>query len=182
MENKKCIQVFGASLMFLLLSNFVMAESYLGFGAGEASSDLKPLFGTQELEDSPMLKVFLGFRTDDHALEVDISVGTFDWVNSSLNSHTIVNVSGNVVGFIPMGETFELFGKIGVNLSSTTVEFLGETYEGESGIGLSYGGGLLLNFTEKFALRAEYQGVTGIDDGVDSGSLDWLSLQAVFTF
>lgn len=67
-------------------------------------------------------------------------------------------------------------------MSSTAVEFLGETYEGETGIGLSYGGGLLLNLTEKFALRAEYQGITGIDDGVDSGSLDWVSLQAVFIF
>lgn len=112
MKNKKGIKVLGTVLVLLSLSNFVMAESYLGFGAGEASSDLKPLFGTQELEDSPMIKAFLGFRTDDHAFEVDVSLGTFDWVNSNINSHAIVNVSANVVGFIPTGETLELFGKL----------------------------------------------------------------------
>ena len=129
-----------------------------------------------------MLKVFLGNRIDDHAFEVDISVGDFDWVNTNAASHSIVNMSANALGFIPMSDTFELFGKIGINLSTTTVEFLGTDYEGESGIGLSYGGGLLVNLTETFALRAEYQALTGIDDGVDSGSLDWLSLQAVFVF
>ena len=180
MGNKKRVQAFGLGLGLLLLSHSVIAAGYWGIGVGEASIDLKPFFGTQELEDSPMLKVFLGSRVDDHAFEVDISAGNFDWVNSNVNSHNIVNVSGNVLGFIPMNDTFELFGKIGINLSSTTVEFLGSLYEGDSGIGLSYGGGLLVNVTESFSLRAEYQGLTGIDDGVDSGSIDWVSLQAVF--
>lgn len=182
MKRKIFVQASVLSLGILFFSTSVLAGGYWGLGAGSASLDLKPLFGTEELEDSTMLKFILGSRTKNFALELDISAGVFDWVSSSANSHAVAVVSGNVLGFIPISETFELFGKAGLNTSSTSVDYYGSVYEGDSGFGISYGAGLLVNVTEKFALRAEYQGITGIDDGVDSGDLDWVSVQLVFAF
>jgi len=178
----RCMHKAGLGLAILLLSTAAIAESYIGLGVGSASNDLKPLFGTQTLEDSPMAKVIIGVRTDNHAIELDISLGNFEWVGSNANSHTVVNVSFNLVGFMPVGDVLEVFGKLGGNMSSTAVEFGGTVYEGESGFGLSYGGGLIFNVSEDFSFRAEYQGLTGIDDGVDTGNIEWLSLQAVLDF
>lgn len=179
----KRMRILLPCLTVLLFSPYAKAESYLGFGIGNASIDLKPLFGTQELEDSPMLKGFLGHHlSENFAVEMDLSLGTFDWVNSSNNSHTVVNISASGVGFIPLGDTFELFAKLGANLSSTAVDVQGSVYEGDTGIGVTYGAGLIINFTEKFALRFEYQVITDIDDGVDNGDLDWASGQIVFKF
>ena len=182
MNNKTIIKYFLIGLFIFGFSSHSYAESYWSIGAGNASIDLKPLFGTEELEDSTMIKVIIGHRTDNNGLELDISVGNFDWVNSSINSHTVAVVSGNLVRYLPLNDSIELFAKIGVNTSSTTVDYQGLLYEGDSGFGFAYGAGIDFRLTESFAFRAEYQGITGIDDGIDSGDLDWLSIQAVFGF
>ena len=146
----KFLSMFCVFATVSIFSQSSHAESYLGFGVGNASLDLKPLFGTRELEDSPMLKGFLGYRLEENvAVEVDLSLGDFDWVNSAGNSHTVVNISGCGVAFLPLGGTFELFAKFGATMSSTTVE---------------------------------YQAITNISDGIDSGDLDWVSGQIVFIF
>ena len=160
----------------------VFADGYWGIGVGNASLDLKPVFGTEELEDAAMLKVILGNRTGNFALEMDIAAGSFDWVGSTYNSHTVAVVSGAMIGFWSINETLEFFAKFGVNTSSTSVDYLGSLYEGDSGFGITYGAGVMINFSNSFALRGEYQGITGIDDGVDSGYIEWFSVQAVFGF
>ena len=169
-------------LGFSSLSTVVYADGYWGFGAGNASINLKPLYGTEKLEDSAMLQLIIGNRTDNFAFEINISAGVFDWEYSSVNSHAVAVVSANALGFLPVSDRFELFAKLGANYSNTAVDYYGGTYEGDVGFGISYGAGAMLNLTERFSLRAEYQGLTGIDDGVDSGDLDWVSLQAIFSF
>lgn len=182
MRTAKCMQVLGFSLGVLFMSASARAEGYWGFGIGEASLDLKPGFGAQAIEDSPMLKLIFGSRTIDQSIELDISLGVFDWTGTRDGSHTVANISVSGLAFMPIGEASWLFGKIGANLSTAAAKFQGTVFQSDVGLGITYGGGLIFDITETFALRAEYQVTTGISDGVDNGNLDWFSVQAVFSY
>jgi len=171
------------SLIFttMLISAPAFCDQYWGLGIGSASYDIKPLFGAREVDDGPMLRGFIGKRKDNAAFEMDASVGSFDWIGSS-DSHAVATLGVSGVGFIPLADTFEVYAKIGLSLYSTAVEYSGSVYEGETGVSLTAGAGVDINFTEKFGIRAEYQLMPGIDDGVDSGDIGLFTVNAVFQY
>jgi len=95
-------------------------------------------------------------------------------------------ITASVVGTIPLGDKFGLFGRIGAarydldnsgSIQGVPVE------EGDNDVKPFYGAGARFNVTENFALRAEYQiyqdlaGVNGNDDDINV----W-SGGALFTF
>ena len=79
---------------------------------------------------------------------------------------------------MPINETVSFFGKLGLNLWSADVTFLGTEYEADSGIALSAGADFKIS--ENFHLSAEYQVLPGLDDGVDKGDVQQLLFNAIF--
>jgi len=159
-------------LTFIYSISGASASTYIGGGLGKATWDLKPVLGSYELEDSIALRLFGGIRSGNLGGEAELSFSSHDWkyFNGSA-SHNAGSIILSGVGYLPITSTFELYGKIGMNLWSTTVELLGETYEGDDGVDLAFGLGLNLKVTEELLIRLEYQSLPGLSDGLDEGDI-----------
>ena len=122
------------SLMVLSCSNVSAAQTkYIGGGLGNATWDLEPL--GNELEDAMVFRGFMGMREDNFGWEGELSFSTHDWKNTSGEaSHTAAHIVLSGVGFLPLFESMELFGKIGLNFWGTSVDYQGDIYEGDNGI------------------------------------------------
>lgn len=95
-------------------------------------------------------------------------------------------VTASVIGTIPLGDKFGLFGRVGAarydlensgSIQGVPVE------EGDNDVKPFYGAGARFNLTENFALRAEYQiyqDLAGVDGNNDDVNV-W-SGGALFTF
>lgn len=167
-------------LFFTLFSSTAFASpgSYLGVGIGNASWDLTPTpFGTYDLEDSAAFKIYFGSKTGNLGGEMEFSFSSHDWdgFNATHNAGSFI-FSG--LAYLPVSDTVELFGKVGFNMWSTTVDLDGVVYEGESGIDLAFGAGLNIMLTETGGVRFEYQSLPGFDDGIDSGDITQFTINA----
>lgn len=170
-------------LVAALVSGSASADSYFGFGLGNASWDLKPFFGTNELEDGTAVRLFGGTRTGNFGMEIEFSFSEHDWKGSGgLATHNAGGLIFSGVGYLGLAPGFDLYGKAGLNLWNTTVDFLGLNYDGEDGINLALGVGLDIAATEQFHIRMEYQMLGTLDDGVDEGDLSQLTINGAYFF
>lgn len=113
-------------------------------------------------------KGFLGYRVNRHlAIE-----GTYiNWGEASIRNATfgglptsgrgeLTSMGAAIVGLLPVGERFSLFGKVGMLLSEVEVQvnvagFPGSGTQDETEI--HYGFGAMYNVTRNFALRGEWE-------------------------
>lgn len=175
-----CVFLILASSIF---TNQALAEQYWGLGLGKSSFDLTPLYGSFELDDAIAFKFVFGNKTDNTAFEMDMSFASYDWTGTYGDaSHNALNLVLAGLGYLPLSESVDLFGKIGANLWSTTVDLGGVHYEGDGGVGLSIGGGIEFTFTESSRVRMEYQMLNGLGDGVDEGDITNFMLTAIFNY
>ncbi len=145
-------------------------------GAGSGSSDDKGL-----VEEENGFKVFGGYRLNKRlALEAAVvQLGEF-----GAEEFTRQGTAWEVLGMLPVGKHFELFGKGGLFIWSVTVEefqcrnIFGSTVCDEfdsmtdDGIGLTYGVGANIHFTRRWGARLEWERFVDVGDGdVDLGSL-----------
>jgi len=171
-----------ALLFAISLSQNSFAGPYWGIGVGNTNWTLKPLFGTFELKDGTTLDLLLGVRTGNFAYEGEFTFSSHDWVGVSGATHHAGNVILAGLGYLPINQTFEFYGKLGLDFWKTTVDFAGATYDGDTGMSLVLGLGANINITPTFNLRAEYKRMNDIGDGVDTGDIGQGTLIAVFKF
>lgn len=167
----------------LCLSGNAYAEGYWGLGFGNASYDIKPLFGTFEVEDAVALKGFVGIRNGNFGFEGEGTVSMHDWEGAIGDaSHTVVNLVFSLVGYLPVSDNFSLYGKAGANFWGTSVSYSGAVYEGDNSIDPAFGLGMDWAVSESTHLRAQYSAYSGIGDGVDEGDMEVVTLDFAFYY
>jgi OOP family OmpA-OmpF porin len=157
-----------------ILSGSALAQPYIGFSAGQADVDesmaipgLVDPGGRVDGKDGAF-KLFGGFQFNQNfALEAalvdlgDVSYsGTF--AGASVTGGRIQNSGLNLsaVGVVPLGQTFVLFGKVGMFLwySEATDVTGGFAFRSEEdGADLSVGLGASVAIGQKVSLRAEWE-------------------------
>jgi OOP family OmpA-OmpF porin len=152
---------------------------YLGGGAGQFKASIDDVDDIDETvdawdDDDTAYKFFAGYRLNRF-------VGfELDYINLGEPSGAVVpgiNVDSSVDGFapyvvgtLPLGQYFELYGRLGYYFYDATrgVENeLGDRVEfDEESEDLVYGAGIGANIGEKFNIRAEYEkfDLQGLDD------------------
>jgi Outer membrane protein beta-barrel domain len=181
----KSILKISATLLILMLSTNTFAGGYWAIGGGTTSWDLKPasFLGAFELENGATIDMLIGSRQGNMAFEGEFTFSSHDWVDSGGDlTHNALNLIIAGLGYLPINETFELYGKIGLDFWSTTVDVTDTNYEGDDGMTIVLGGGANLNLSESFGLRLEYKMMGGIGDGLDEGDISQTTLMAVFKF
>lgn len=175
-----------ATLCIILLSatshSAMAKKSYWGAGVGPSSFSLKPFFETDETEDGTAIRLLFGKRNNNTSFELDFSFADYDWTYNPGNSHSVLNIVLSGVGYLPVSENFSLFGKVGVNIWSTTVDFLGETLDGDDGIGIAASGGIDFAASESFHITAEFQILPGLSDGIDDGDISQFLVNGVYYY
>jgi OOP family OmpA-OmpF porin len=173
-----------------LASGGVLAQAapergwYGGIGAGRSQLDFGENFAqvffatastTSEDDSDSGYKIYGGFRFGRHfALEGgysdfgsfssrrDVTAPTAGSVTVNLQSH---GVHFDVVGIVPLGQRFELFGKLGIVRTVTTtrttttgsVVVFGTGEERDINFSPRIGAGAEFRLTPKLALRLEYE-------------------------
>lgn len=169
--------------LLLSTSSIAFASSYFGGGIGNASWDLKPLFGSFELEDGTAIRLFYGTRTGNFGGEMELAFSEHDWKGSGGQAtHNATHFIFSGVGYFPLANYVDLYGKVGLNLWGTSVDLLGANYEGEDGIDIALGFGLNFKATDQFIIRAEYQILPGLDDGIDEGDVTQFTVNGALVF
>jgi len=175
--------VLGALVFILagLLSTNAAAGTYWGIGLGSASWDLRPVFGTYELKDGPTLDAFFGVRTGNFGYEGELTFSSHDWVGYPAATHHAANFIFAGMGYIPVGQTIDIYGKLGFDYWHTTVDYYGGTFDGDSGISLVYGIGLSVGLSPTMDMRFEYKRMNDLGDGIDKGDMSQATLSLVFS-
>lgn len=178
----KSILKICALLIAFTVSQSSFAGNYWAIGAGSTTWDIKPVYGLFEVKDGPTLDLLLGIRNGNFAFEGEFTFSSHDWVGVSNATHNAGNLIIAGLGFLPISQSFELYGKIGADYWKTTVDVGAYNFDGDSGVALVLGAGVNINITQGFSLRAEYKRMNGLGDGVDKGDIGQSTLLAVFKF
>ena len=170
------------TLSLVIVSMNANAEKYWGLGAGSSSFDLNVL-GVVPLKDATAIQIFMGGRNGNVGYEFDFSTADYDWEGfDNIASHSVTNLVMSGIGYLPVSNGFDVYGKVGINFWSTDVEIESVTLEGDDGIDLTYGAGLNFAATDSLKLRLEYQVLTGLSDGIDSGDISQLMLNFAYVY
>ena len=174
------LAVVMASLLSVTHAHANETKKYFGFGIGNASWDLEPLGNS--LENGTAIRGFIGLRTGNKGFEAELDASFHDWEGWSQSTHYATHLILSGVGYIPVSPAVDLYGKIGLNQWTTTVDLWGTSDEGESGFNLALAGGVNFGLSEKVHLRTEYQFLPGLDDGLDKGDISQFTVNAVINF
>lgn len=125
----------------------------------------------------------VGTRQNNLGLEIEFNFADYDWKDlGGQATHNVTNLVFSGLGYIPISNRFDVFGKIGFNFWGTDVDFFGINYEGDSGIDLAYGAGINFTATNTVNLRFEYQILPGLGDGVDEGDISQTMFDVMLVF
>jgi len=156
---------------------------YWGGGVGTASWDLKPLNGIFELEDGTAINLFWGTRLQNFGGEMSFAFSSHDWKGSGGQAtHNAGNLILAGLGYLPLSQTADVYGKIGVNLWHTTVDFLGAKYDGDDGVGIAAGFGLNVLVSPNLALRLQYDYLPGLGDRLDEGDVTMMTVNLAYYY
>ena len=154
-------QILIASLL-VPLSSFAAAQGYIGGAFGSTDVD-EPGF-----DNSDTYKIYGGFRAGNLGIEgAYINFDGFDVQGSGGTQYVDgdgLEVSG--IGFLPLGENVELFGKLGVLAWNLDANTFGSSFGSDDGTSFAYGAGIQFKPAQQVSLRLEYQGfqdVSGSD-------------------
>lgn len=162
----------------LLFSNFivnpVMAAGYIGAG-----------FGSAEIEtaDDSSTKIFGGYRQTNFGFEAAYhDFGKQEETQFGLTAAVeITGIELAAAGFMPVSQTFDLFGKIGMLLWDADLSLTGFPSISEDGSDLIFGVGAQYNPAKNVSIRIEFQ-TTSLDvSGVDFDT-DIISIGAAYNF
>ena len=168
----KSILRMAAVFAAVSLSQNTFAGSYWGIGLGSSSWTLKPLHGAYELDNGATLDLVFGRKSGHLGFEGEFTFSSHDWKNYyGSATHNVGNLILAGMAYLPLGQSFELYGKIGADLWRTTVDYSGTTYDGDNGFSAVVGAGVNINITRTTGLRLEYKQMNGLGDGVDKGDI-----------
>jgi OOP family OmpA-OmpF porin len=184
----KRIALNGLAMIGLLAGASAYAEQASGFYAGAGIGD-----ATIEVDDvdfdasDTAFKVFGGYSFNQNfAVELTYFDGGAPKENFSefgVNGSVEAEVDGliaSMVGRIPVGDTFALFGKLGFasyDVKATARAGGFSASEDGSDEDIAYGVGASLGFGQSFEVRAEYEAID-----VSDGSFNVLSVSGLFRF
>jgi len=107
-------------------------------------------------DDNPVYKVFAGGKFNDY-VGVEAAYHDFGEAEDTGYSSKLRGYSAALVGYLPLGDNFDLFAKIG-NLwwhdKITVLDTFHDTVDGDE---IFYGIGANFNFNEALALRIEME-------------------------
>ena len=168
--------------LFIVFSFNVNAGSYFGAGLGNSSWDITDQ-GLFNLEDSTAIRLFGGIKNDNIGFEAEFSFAGYDWEGfGGQNTHNASNLAFFGLYYVPISEGFEFFGKLGLNLWSTDVDFFGANFEGDDGVDIAYGFGVDVSASDTIKFRVEYDAFAGLGDGVDEGDVTQLMFNIVYFY
>ena len=187
----KCLGLSALAALALTVATTARADVapgfYVGAGVGttEVSEDSIEEFTADDSDTG--FKVFGGYAFNDF-FAVEASYFDFGEASGTLEdpffgdfdfTAGVSGLSGSVVGRIPAGEMFSVFGKLGFAQYDVKIDV---TIDGESGSDsesesdMIYGGGIALGFGA-FELRAEYE-VLNVEDG----DVNMISVNGLYRF
>lgn len=197
--------IFAFVASTLLVASPAMAAEdsgfYIGAGFGEMAVEVNDIYDLGEkFDDSGTAwKVLGGYKFMKYlGVELEyIDAGDaedsyrYEEGKYFAEADVTIGVSGfnaSAVGILPLGEKFNVFGKLGFIMWDADSELDGDTnlpeFEGfdldergtDDGTDLSWGIGAGFDFTENFGVRLEYQSfeVSDTDLALLSGSVLWM--------
>lgn len=159
---------------FLLSSAAFAQDPYIGFGVGSAT------YTEGDFDESDTgFSLYGGSRlTKNFGLELSFTdfgnlEGDYNGINASAE---VSGVGAAAVGYLPLNDKFDLFGKAGMMAWDADLEY-GALNGNDDGTDLLYGVGAIYHANEQFSVRADWQAVD-----LDDGDLDMFSLNAEFHF
>lgn len=189
----KSVRALSASAVLFLATGgiAVASDGYFGGGAGRASYDITPLLGNFEVDSGVAYNFFLGSRNDNMGFETQFGFSEHDWTGLGrfgTASHKVSSIIFSGVAYAPINRVFDIYGKLGVNIWTVNVKAdipalnLAGTYEGDEGISIAYGLGIVADVHESFDIRMEFQGLPGLDDGLDKGDIKQFTFNLAVPF
>ncbi|HKE95016.1 MAG TPA: porin family protein [Povalibacter sp.] len=178
------IVALGTGLFAMGASAAEYSGFYIGAGVGKTGIQISDEeVGLDFDADDTAFKAFAGYQFNRYFA---VEMGYFDGGAPSDEIEGIdlsVDTSGltaSVVGMLPIGDVFSLYGKLGMASydAKVTASFQGfSESEKASEDDTLYGVGAMFDIGERFQLRAEYE-VINIDDG----DFNMLSVNGVYKF
>lgn len=136
---------------------------YIGFSLGQADDDVLN-------ETDTGYKLLGGFNANENIGGEIAFVDLGSYINGLLDQY---GVAFEVVGYLPVANNTDLFGKIG--MFAWTVDFAGFT---DDGTDLTYGFGGNFRVADRLSLRAEWERF----NDVSGGDVDLLSAGITYHF
>ena len=162
-------KIAGLSLVGALVSLSALAEDpypyaggLLGFGEAGFPATLNPPVPNYDETDATMsfVRGFGGYRINEFfAVEASL-VGAANDDDDLEPEVTFGAVSGAALGFVPITDVVDLFGKVGFFFGESEVEFPGQIFsDSDSESGVLWGGGALFSFgnNNQFTIRGEFE-------------------------
>lgn len=173
-----------AGSCFAVVARTTLAEPgiYVGAAYGIASLD-----GENFDDDTQVLKAFVGGKFNDY-IGLEAAANHYGEAEGSLYESELTGYTAALVGYLPLGDGFDLFAKAGNLWWKNDFTILGFS-DDVTGNELFFGVGAQLNFGEHVALRIEWEryevDLSSDEIGVDLDTtydVDVASLGAVFSF
>jgi len=117
---------------------------YIGFGLGSAD--------VEEIDESDTAFKLFGGWTANQNLGVDIAFIDLGTYQSGLAD--AYGVAFDVVGYLPLGNNFNILGKLGMFAWTVDVDILNAS---DDGTDLTYGLGVQYDFTRHLSIRGEWE-------------------------
>ena len=159
----------------LVLSTSVVAEGgYIGLSAGQTDID------EDGFDKGTSVAITGGYKFNENfAIEGSyIDLGDSEDNDAPVWTIEADGFNFSAVGIIPVSETIDIFGKVGIFMWDVTAYEDGYGEIGSAdGTDLSFGFGAAANFTDQFSLEFEYQKFDLDDDDASN-----ISLGARFSF
>ena len=152
--------------VLLALSSLATAEVYVGGAFGSTSVEVSGY------DNSDTFKIYGGYRQNNFGIEGGyVNFDRFD-VEGTGGTQNITGdgLEVSAIGFLPIGQQLELFGKLGVLAWNLDANSSGNTFGTDDGTSFAYGVGLQIKPAQQFSLRLEYQGFQDVS-GSDLSSL-----------
>jgi OmpA-OmpF porin, OOP family len=194
---------------------FVVPSTYAAFGMGDSAIYIGASAGEAKYKDTPgvlsnrdnkdtAFKAYLGTQINPiFGLEATyFDLGKYTGNSLAFNGATVVptSVSGDATAWglaavltaptnmtSVFGDSFGLFGKLGVVRSRLSTEISGigfSSHQKERSTGANFGVGVKYDFAKNFSVRAEWERLNNVGDNATTGDtkIDFLSAGIAFKF
>lgn len=177
----QCIAGISAAVL-CVFSGAASAEGYIGAGAGlttvDVCDDISGAGISCDDEDTG-LKIFGGYKFNPNFAVEGLWADLGEVSATGPGGTASVEVDGfgaAAVGIIPLGEKFNVFGKVGAFMWDASGGGVASGSD-EDGTDIMFGAGVGWNLTKNFGLRAEWERFD-----IDGDDVDFLSIGAQINF
>ena len=134
------------------------SNGYVGISGGQVTYDLNCVPGFSCDDTGTGLKLYTGGKLWN-VIGLELSYLEFGKVDNAGGSTRARGIDLSLLGNLPLGEHFSLFGKVGSTYGQTrtSTSAPGASSGKKRGFGLSYGGGVNYDFSSNWGVRAEWE-------------------------